>query len=64
MRKETGIILAGSLGILVGLTLFGFKKYFAKKRKEYDDYYADFHRHFDKRQIDDSHDGVEFLASL
>ena len=62
MRKETGIILAGSVGLIIGLTLFGVRKYLSKKRKEYDDYYADFHRHFERKNKDDSNDGVEFLA--
>lgn len=62
MRKETGIILAGSVGLIIGLTLFGVRKYLSKKRREYDDYYADFHRHFECRKKDDSNDGVEFLA--
>ncbi|WHF50748.1 hypothetical protein QGN23_09915 [Chryseobacterium gotjawalense] len=62
MRKETGIILAGSVGVLIGLTLFGVKKFLLKKSKEYDEYYADFHRHFERKNKDESNDGVEFLA--
>lgn len=62
MKKETGIILAGGVGVLIGLTLFGVRKFIAKKKKEYDDYYADFHRHFERKQKDDANDGVEFLA--
>ena len=62
MRKETGIILAGSVGLIIGLTLFGVRKFLSKKRREYDDYYADFHRHFERKYKDDSNDGVEFLA--
>ena len=62
MKKETGIILAGSVGVIIGLTLFGVRKFLIKKRKEYDDYYADFHRHFERKHKDDTNDGVEFLA--
>lgn len=62
MRKETGIILAGSVGLIIGLTLFGVKKFLSKKRREYDDYYLDFHRHFECIKKDDSNDGVEFLT--
>ena len=62
MRKETGIILAGSVGLLIGLTIFGIRKYLTKKSKEYDEYYADFHRHFERKNKDDLNDGVEFLA--
>ena len=62
MRKETGIILAGSVGVIIGLTLFGVRTFLTKKRKAYDDYYADFHRHFEKRKKEDTNEGVEFLA--
>ncbi|WP_373709818.1 hypothetical protein [Kaistella sp.] len=62
MGKETGIILAGSVGLLIGLTVFGVKKFLTKKRKAYDDYYADFHRHFECIKKDDSNEGVEFFA--
>ena len=54
--------MAGSLGVLVGLGIFGVKKFFAKKHKDYHDYYSDFHRHFEKRYRDDGHHGVEYLA--
>lgn len=62
MKKETGILLAGSIGVIIGLTIFGVRKFLAKKKKEYDDDYADFHRHFERKNKDDHHDGVEFLA--
>ena len=62
MKKETGILLAGSLGVLIGLGIFGIRKFLSKKHKEYHDYYSDFHRHFDKRYRDEGHHGVEFLA--
>ncbi|WP_084466344.1 hypothetical protein [Kaistella palustris] len=62
MKKETGIIIAGSLGILVGLGIFGIQKYLRKKRRDYHDYYADFHRHFEKRYKEDGNHDVEFLA--
>lgn len=65
MRKETGILLAGSLGVVVGLGIFGIKKFLAKKHKDYQDYYSDFHCHFSKNKYkDDGHHGVEFLAML
>ena len=62
MRKETGIILAGSVGLLIGLTIFGVRKFLLKKSREYDEYYADFHRHFERKNKEDTNDGVEFLA--
>ena len=62
MRKETGIILAGSVGLIIGLTIFGVRKFLLKKSREYDEYYADFHRHFERKNKEDTNDGVEFLA--
>jgi TM2 domain-containing membrane protein YozV len=38
MRKETGILLAGSLGLIFGLGFFGVRKFLLKKSKEYNDY--------------------------
>ena len=46
MKKDTGILLAGTFGVIIGITIFGFRKYIEKKRREYDDYYGDFHRNF------------------
>ena len=28
MKKETGILLAGSVGVILGLGIFGIKKFF------------------------------------
>ncbi|KMQ70485.1 hypothetical protein [Chryseobacterium koreense] len=62
MKKETGILLAGSLGVILGLGIFGIRKFLLKRHKDYEDYYADFHRHFDKKHREDGSHGVEFLA--
>ncbi len=62
MSTKTSIIVASGLGIIVGLTIIGIKEFIKKKTKEYDDYYADFHRHFESKSIEDTGDGVEFLA--
>lgn len=62
MKKETGVIIAGSLGILIGLGIFGLRKFLSYRHKKYDDYYSDFHRHFEKRYRDEGHHGVEYLA--
>ncbi len=62
MKKETGIILAGTVGLLIGLTIFGVRKFLIKKGREYDEYYNDFHRHFERKNKEDTHEGVEFLA--
>ena len=53
MRKETAIILAGS---------FGIRKFISIKSQAYNDYYSDFHRHFDIKSSDNNPDGIEFLA--
>lgn len=61
MKRETGILVASSVGLLVGLGVYGFKLFLSKKHSKYQDYYADYHRHFDNRYGDDHH-GVELLA--
>ena len=60
--NKTTILVAGGFGIIIGLGILGVRRYLIKKSKEYDDYYADFHRHFERKNKDDSNDGVEFLA--
>ncbi|WP_312818883.1 hypothetical protein [Kaistella carnis] len=60
--NKTTILVAGSFGIIIGLGILGVRRYLIKKSKEYDDYYADFHRHFDRKIREESNDGVEFLA--
>ena len=35
MKKETGILIAGSLGLFIGLGFFGVRKFLLKKSKEY-----------------------------
>jgi hypothetical protein len=62
MKKETGILIAGSLGLFIGLGFFGVRKFLLKKSKEYNDYYNDFHRHFENKHQAENPDGVEFLA--
>ncbi len=64
MKRETGILLAGGLGVIVGLGIFGFKRFVGSKHRKYSEYYDDFHRHFDRRYRDENHHGVEFLAML
>jgi hypothetical protein len=62
MKKETGILLAGGVGILIGLSIFRIRKFLLKKHKDYNDYYLDFHRHFDKKYRDEGNHGIEFFA--
>lgn len=61
MKKEAGILLAGSIGFLAAISFIEIKKILEKKQKKYNDYYGDYHRHFDKKNADDEH-GVEYFA--
>ncbi|QDP85362.1 hypothetical protein FNJ88_07220 [Chryseobacterium sp. SNU WT5] len=62
MNTKTGILLAGSLGLIIGLGVFGVRTFLKRKAKEYDDYYEDFHRHFVVKNKKEGNEGVEFLA--
>lgn len=62
MKKETGILLAGSLGIIIGLGIYGFRMLKSRKHNDYDDYYSDFHRNFEKRYREECLHGIEFLS--
>ncbi len=62
MKTETGILLAGSIGLLFGLGIYGFRKFMSKKRHDYDDYYSDFHRHFEKRYREEGPHGIEYYS--
>lgn len=64
MKRDTKVLLAGSIGVLIGLGLFGIKRFLSESNKQYQDYYTDFHRHFDKNNKKEEHHGVEFLAML
>ncbi|WP_143883105.1 hypothetical protein [Chryseobacterium binzhouense] len=61
MKKEVGVLLAGGVGLLAVLSFFGVKKILSKKNRKYNDYYSDYHRHFDNKNSDDDH-GIEFYA--
>lgn len=62
MKKEVGVILAGSVGLLAVLSFIGIKKVLGKKNKKYSDSYSDYHRHFDGKNQDDEYHGIEFYA--
>lgn len=62
MKRETGIILASSFGILIGLGIYGVRRFLSRKQKEYQEYYSDFHRNFERYPEDINNDGIEFLA--
>ncbi|WP_144281351.1 hypothetical protein [Chryseobacterium echinoideorum] len=61
MKKEVGVLLAGGVGLLAVLSFFGVKKILSKKSRKYNEYYSDYHRHFDSKNHDDDH-GIEFYA--
>jgi len=61
MKREVGILLAGGVGLLAVLGILGFKKILSNKQKKYNEYYSDYHRHFDNSNADDDH-GIEFFA--
>ena len=61
MKRETGILVASSLGLIVGLGVYGFKLFLNKKQTDYKSYYGDYHRHFYDSGYDDNH-GVELFA--
>ena len=64
MKKETGIILAGTVGFLTVIGIIGLKKIIKSKHKKYEECYSDFHRNLQKRYKADEHHGVEFLSML
>ena len=64
MKKETGIILASTVGFLTVMGIIGLKKIIKSKHKKYEEYYSDFHRNLQKRYKADEHHGVEFLSML
>ncbi|MCC2591252.1 hypothetical protein [Chryseobacterium sp. MFBS3-17] len=64
MKNGSEIVLAASLGVLIGLGIYGFKRFFKKRNQDYDDYYSDFHRHFDKRYREETAHGVEYLSMM
>jgi hypothetical protein len=61
MKKETKVMIAGGAGLFAVLALIGLRKLFAWKRRQYDEYYADFHQHFGKNLQNEDHHGVEIL---
>lgn len=60
--NKTTIIVASTLGVIIGFGILGIRRYLIKKGKEYDDYYSDFHQHFDHSRREDFNEGIEFLA--
>ena len=61
MKKEVGVLLASGVGLLAVLSFLSVKKILSKKHKKYNEYYSDYHRHFDKRGDEEDH-GIEFYA--
>lgn len=61
MKKETTILMAGSLGLFAVLGFLALKKFL--NNKKYKLSYEDYHRHFESLQDDQTEDdGIEYYA--
>lgn len=58
-KEKRGVLLAGGIGFLAVFGLIMLRKFL--NDQSYDQYYNDFHRHFEK-DTEDEHHGVEYLA--
>lgn len=65
MKKETGVLVAGAVGLLAAIGLFVLKRILSNKN--YHAEYNDYHRHFSKatyKHSNDEHHGVEYLSMM
>ena len=62
MKKEQGILLAAGVGLFAVLGMLALRRLLNSRHHEYNEYYSDFHRHFDKRYRNEDHHGVEYLS--
>lgn len=60
MKKETGVLTAGFLGLIAVVGILALRKFL--NNKEYKTYYNDFHRLFDENSKEEEHHGIEFLS--
>lgn len=61
MRKELGIILAGTAGLAVTLGILGLRRFLNRKNRQYLTDYSDYHGHFRMQNTEDHH-GIEYWA--
>ena len=63
MKKETGVLLAGAVGLLAAVGFFILKRMLSNR--DYHDEYHDYHRHFcRKNHRNEEHHGVEYLSMM
>ncbi|WP_297983971.1 hypothetical protein [uncultured Chryseobacterium sp.] len=60
MKKEQGILIASTVGLLAAFGVFALRKFLSNKN--YHAYYADYHRHFVNKHDNDDYHGIEYLA--
>lgn len=63
MKKETGIIIASSIGFFTVLGILSFRK-MLKKRKHNDSWHSRLNHDHRRRYQHEDHEGVEFLSLL
>ena len=64
MKKETGVLIAGAVGLITAVGLFVLKKILSNK--EYYSEYSDYHQHFtpQSKKKNEDHHGVEYLSMM
>lgn len=62
MNKQK-ILIAAGLSFAAVLGYLGIRRFLGRENYEYDDeYYSDFHRHFEKKYRNEDNEGIEYLA--
>lgn len=64
MKKETGVLLAGTVGFFTVLGIMSFNTIMKRKKAKKCNLKEKFQDRYAKRYKSDDHDGVEFLALL
>lgn len=62
MKKETKVLIAGSIGFIAILGLLGIRKLLERKDTQNQETYADYYLDFDDRYNACENDGIEFLG--
>lgn len=65
MKKETGVLIAGAVGLFAAVGIFVLKRILSNR--EYHAEYHDYHRHFCKKNQNyknEEHHGVEYLSMM
>ena len=64
MKKETSVLLAGTVGFFTVLGIMGFNQMMKRKKSKKCNLKNKFQDRYANRYKSDDHDGVEFLALL